>query len=347
MSDNSTREEQDTYSTKHREIYIETVLKSILPNAHFAQSYSFGNPQNLYKRISELNIQGTNDCFKGSRYDYVANGNSVQLIHYTSLQNLFNIINDSSIRMYDLNYSEDTEEYTFANRIIKDYTLKKDIYKSSIFYTSFCDYSKNTSFLQHKMMEKYGDNGNGVGIVFSIDKNNIYDWYNIHLSKVYYDEEAIEKQLAEFIERHNDFHHRYDFIVGSISKVILKMLAFHKTKTWEDENEVRLLYFDTYSGKDQRRLLYHTVNREKRPSCFYKFRLHTEDYIQEISEQFMSRPDLIPLIHQMQPKLRIEKVILEPNIGYVNFSNIYSVIRTVSAYRLGYVFDIEQDEKMR
>src|SRR5258705_14018605 len=53
--------------------------------------------------------------YKGTPYYF---NESLDLIHWTSLQNLSSIINNNEIRLYDLNNSEDIQEFNFAASIL-------------------------------------------------------------------------------------------------------------------------------------------------------------------------------------------------------------------------------------
>lgn len=104
-------------------------------------------------------------------------------IHYTTLDSLFNILNSKELRFYNLKALHDGQELSYA---INEFGLKInqeqiENFKNSWFVHSFCEYNNDDDF---NMWRLYGQNGNGVGIVYEIP--NVNDkWYQFFWERLF------------------------------------------------------------------------------------------------------------------------------------------------------------------
>lgn len=323
-------------------LYVEEVLQPILPNARFSSASSFGNPESIHKH-AKLDVQSDNDIFLNSKYDFGTNSETIDLIHYTTLENAINIINSRSLRMYDLNYSDDPQEYKLIDNI--DKSNAKNI-KSTIFYTSFCEYNETNKPDSFDMWRMYGGSGSGVGIIFKIDTSNYLDWHHHHLSKIQYHENNSDNVITQFLSRHKHFHEKYDFSVTNVNSAIYKIIAFHKNAIWESENEVRLLYYDDLTRrkpedlKDNKRLFL-TLNRSYDNSYYRELPLYCNEYLIKLNKQFDKNEELISLASNIMPKVTISKIILGHKFNYELIYKINKVLRDISTYKLGYIIQSE------
>jgi hypothetical protein len=112
-----------------------------------------------------------------------------RLVHFTNGLALNSILQERSIRLYNLNNLNDPREFTFASKVLRlDDSSIWDA-KNSVFVISFCEAEilKNSTY-EFNMWRLYGQNGRGLAIVFSI-YNNPKDWMDFHISKVFYGSE--------------------------------------------------------------------------------------------------------------------------------------------------------------
>lgn len=134
-------------------------------------------------------------------------------IHYTSLNNAVNILNDGFFRLNSLAYMDDPQELLYAgNEILGNYELSelKDL-KERIFCISMCEYGQNNPDM-FDSWRLYGEKGNGVGIVFKFS-SDVEWWYGNYLSQIHYGNEftnnkgieATTKFFTLFKENHNRF----------------------------------------------------------------------------------------------------------------------------------------------
>ena len=178
---------------------------------------------------SLLRFPEANYSLKGTDY-LLENVNKV--IHFTSLRNLYSIINEGHLRLYNLHNSNDPKEYEYAA------TLFKNIYKLQGFSDEDYDFKLNRikeySFIfsctgidklnNSKYWEKYGDKKKGVAIEFEI-LNKPENWREFYFANVKY------YKINDFIPLVDRWTHiqnknksnRYDISLD-------QLLSFHKSK---------------------------------------------------------------------------------------------------------------------
>ena len=87
---------------------FEKIIETFYPELN-VPSKGYAGPEfhfDLSKRFKE---------YKGTPYYFK---DSLDLIHWTTLQNLSSIINNNEIRLYELTKSEDIEEFNYAAELL-------------------------------------------------------------------------------------------------------------------------------------------------------------------------------------------------------------------------------------
>lgn len=157
---------------------------------------------------------------------------SLDLIHWTSLQNLSSIINNNELRLYDLNNSEDINEFNYAANILSLSKHQIKSIKRNYFAASFCRLEElHNPFLWNK----YGKQYKGVAIHFTLE-NNLDDWETFFLSQVYYE---LPLDFQEFYSAIEELKQNYSY-GPQFNFDLWRFAGFYKTKPFEDEKEIRL-----------------------------------------------------------------------------------------------------------
>ncbi|MEO9021219.1 MAG: DUF2971 domain-containing protein [Ginsengibacter sp.] len=299
--------------------------------------------------------------FKEGPY-YFANAN--KFIHYTTLNNAVNIINDGFFRLNSLAYMDDPQELLFAgNEILGNYDPSElQTLKENIFCISFSEYdSENGKADNFDSWRLYGDNGKGVGIVFKFS-SEVNLWNGNYLSKIHYGKEQINKSgIEETTERFGLFKIKHDKFIteyedkaellsntfgrkGKIPEWIAIFLAFHKSSLYVPENEIRFLRQGNKNGGNS-----FTINHRSERTFYDKLFIKTEDNLNIIKEdtklyQFKAQPNIyapawIREATQSNPIVEIEKII----IGYRRSNDFNKLGKT---FREGFYDKNEQTIKV-
>jgi len=217
-------------------------VEEIFPNAPFGMSsYIGGDSEDSYGGYHhEFSIN--QKVFDGTSYQI--NGKK-EFIHYTSVESFFSILNSGQIKLSDLNNLNDPREFDY---LLNQYNIKIDkrqieIFKRSLYLFSMCEYDsqKKDDF---DMWRLYGNNGNGIGIVFEL-LNDSYDWYSFLLGRVCYNDEYAEKKIQDLLELTKRYQLK-GFNENRIPILIGLLLLYHKNPIWKIENEIRLSSFFEY-----------------------------------------------------------------------------------------------------
>ncbi len=194
-----------------------------------------GSPLNFHARFTSKNSK-----LQGTRYFY---SESKKILHFTSLKTLFSIINEGSLRLYNLHNSDDETEYLYASKKLETIYKLQGFDKEKIIIME--DFHKENSFtLSCTCKEKldnldfwkeYGGKGEGVAIEFEII-NDIINWENFYLSKVIYNE---LNSLDNLIQNWTEIQKKYS--TNSYTIDCDQILSLHKSRDYCDEDEIRLL----------------------------------------------------------------------------------------------------------
>lgn len=219
-----------------RNDYVQNVLPALFENASLSSVNSVGWTKSGDSSFS-LELPNKTLLEIAPRYQALE---SETYVHFTNLKALFSIINEGSLRLYNLNNSNDPKEFEHnLNNIedLSDFNFSK--YKSKVHLLSLC----NSNILNSKnilnMWRLYGDGGYGVAIKFKISRVN-YHYTNCLLAKVNYD----ILELGPFIKAHNDFKHRNKLIESDIIDIIKIPALLHKSYLYSIEEEIRMVIIE-------------------------------------------------------------------------------------------------------
>ncbi|MCB5981893.1 DUF2971 domain-containing protein, partial [Flavobacterium psychrophilum] len=165
----------------------------------------------------------------------------------------------------------------------------------------------------------YGDNGNGVALVFEVD-DNFKNWNGIHISKVSYSEDDESFQnVKNFIDFHNKFQSKHEPFI-SVPSIIPLLGAFQKNKIWSIENEFRIVAtcdFDEHNFKTNsdfisknsflKTTLNHQVNNSGKLVSYLELPI-TEKFKNETDEECVND------CKKLYPRIKLKKIVFGHNI---------------------------------
>jgi len=228
--------------------FYKDVLNNLLPNARHQALRFFGAAEAKRASHIDLDLISTNELNRGSAYFYKK---QYSFIHYTTLPVLLNIIKEKKIRLYNLNGMDDQEEFVVPlkhlNKKISDYEI--DEIKKRIFCFSMCEADLESKEQTLPMWRSYAQDGQGVGVVFSMNKRFAKDWVHSMLSKVYYDPRHLQK-FIKAQELYKSFTSKYNLHINNFDEMFYRYFAFHKNKIYSNEKEVRLIYCEGFGSLD-------------------------------------------------------------------------------------------------
>jgi hypothetical protein len=273
-----------------------------------------------------------------------------KLLHFTSLEALLSIINDSSIRMYNLWNSSDEQEYTHAAKIFdRIYEIigqkgetRTRIAKTYSFISSF---TRSENYLSPYHWTNYGNNNKGVAIEFEI-KPEYKAWYKFILSKTFYNK--LEDFDALFNTWH-DFQTQIAIPNNSTFDIDLNwLLSLYKDKSFSDEDETRLyLYADGYHATFPKHFAKYTYSESKTESIisdikYFKLPLCDDSW------SFMN-----PLYHEDEsefweriPRIRISKIYIGPNTPIKDLDQLRYEMKSSLKEKTGKNLEINDIQKV-
>lgn len=305
-------------------------FKNVL-NVPFYSSYYANNHGSF-----EIEIRKNSDNFTKTPYFY---DSKKELLHFTSISALFSIIQEQSIRMYNMNISNDENEYTYAANIFKPIYEKLgfdgnklDNYynnlKTRLYYLSL---STKKNLGNTELWEKYGDNHKGIAIEFSIESQP-EKWIDFFYSKVQYDKKF---EFSPLFNVWDKIISKYPQNIYNIN--ISPLLAFNKNKDWDVEEEIRLLMYDNilynfYEFGDIRNYIYNDFRSDEtrviKEIKYFKLPLYNMTNNKPyIINTYTNNEDL-----GIYPLLKIE------NIYFGNYWGGENYLKTIELYnRLNYL----------
>jgi hypothetical protein len=189
----------------------------------------------------DADIQLSTNLLKGSIHEVK---NDTQFIHYTSVQTLFEILNSKKLRLFNAIHMNDPLELLFSLNAIEDLSpqnVEEQI--KNFFLISFCEYDSSVEKKEHfSMWRNYGDNGNGVGIIFKLANYNLDNrWIDSALGKISYDTDSQSlKGIRNYFQK---LKSEDKFSIQNLPNIIFQLASFHKAPIWSEENEIRLCRF--------------------------------------------------------------------------------------------------------
>lgn len=258
------------------------------------------------------------------------------VVHFSNIFALNSILQERTVRLYNLHNLNDPREFTFASKV---FNLRSELIedaRDNLYLISFCEQKiLNSTTDEFNMWRLYGQNGRGLAIVFSI-ANDPINWRDFHISKVIYGADQRQKfvKLLDLIDQLNQTTPHINVDFG-------KLCAFHKSKMFSIEKEVRIVFDrrEKRSGMGNR-----TVSFQGRTV----FPIIKQDLYKLVENRHNIRYLRLPLFHKNGhdyapevPLLKIDQII----IGY-NFTNevpkLIDDLKDLCEEQLGYVPIIKQ-----
>jgi hypothetical protein len=295
-------------------------LLSIYPNFqfHYGHGSSYGGIVHSAGHEFIISQSVLND----SDYEF-KKGN--QLIHYTSVESAYSILNSKRLRLYNLfNLNDGREfEYLLHERGIQisDNVIRE--IKSQLFISSFCLYNENNRD-DFNMWRLYGKNGSGLAIVFEILNDN-YDWKDFLIGKVNYDLASSSSEMIKDAMLLLSKYINKGMILDRMPKLLAAYLLLHKNLIWSIEQEYRLL---TYAEIESESLNWFDVYGKPSSLELNVWPSKRGQKIVSLSLPIVNRNDIH--FEDQYPRLRISKIILGPNADeslmddLVRLSHLYS-----------------------
>lgn len=270
---------------------------------------SFSNQTDIFKKLSKFK-EGTT------------------LIHYTSIDTLFSILNSGILRMYNCINKNDQLEIIHADSKY-EIELKEDElldFKRNNFITSFFEYDMVKENDNKYLWEEYGGKGKGAGLVFEIENMND-SWEECYIGKVCYDDksnsDSIYKRFIKFVEFHKEFNIQYRLFENTSS--ILSAIALHfKEGKWANENEVRIFAYCPFDEYDLEPLnnesknnflsstMQHCINEKSEIISYVNLPLNIEKEL--CGPKWKNFEDLRAHFLSSIPHLKLKRIVLGSNI---------------------------------
>lgn len=282
--------------------FISNVLKPFLPNARYASAGYFGPAESTRASQINMDLAYSNEINVGSKYFY--NG-KYSFVHYTSIPSLLSILKDKKIRLYNLFGMDDKEEFeiplNYSNKKLSDYEIKE--IKKRIFCFSMCQTEIERKEESLPQWRSYAQDGQGVGIVFSFNKKNANDWVHFMLSKVYYHTKSLDTFL-QVENLYNEFRTKYDLTISNFDEIFYRYFAFHKSRIYNSEKEVRLIYCQGFHQYNEPQIKVDVTRTNKKTSYV---ELDLEWSWDEKTKEFITKQGIEP--KNVRPIVTIDKII--------------------------------------
>lgn len=287
---------------------------------------------------------------------------NTKLIHYTSVNALFEIINSKKLRIGNASQMNDPQELSYFLKKFEKY-ISPEFYEqaSNIFLISFCEYKEN-GIIKNKehfnMWRNYGDNGNGVGIVFSLANYDLKSkWIHSAIGKVVYDSEgAGYLGLKKFFDELENLKQLNTLTINNLPNIIFQLATLYKAPIWAEEEEIRLFRFLKWE-KPQWYYQFNKGDFTKDIKATYRgnivkyfieldldnrSRLEKSEKLANSEEsQKLSKPFSKTNYFDIYPALKIEKIIFGYKIPSETKNDICKVIRKLASENLGLSLSFE------
>lgn len=250
--------ERDKQIAKFENEFNELIKKYL--NISFGISTSASGMLNDWIQI-RLKIQKQNLLLQSTDYYYQPD----RFYHFTNLRVLYSILQEKGMRMYNLNKSNDSEEYKCASSIfqtINNPTIVNIPYESQLKtmreYTFILSGTLEDNIMESKFWNSdYIDKQTGVALEFEI-VNDPKDWFYFYSSKIKYGQlEKFEKIVEEIINLEAKYNHH------TLQLDISPIISFHKNADWSDENEFRIMTNFPTEYREKIYQDYHYDSKEK------------------------------------------------------------------------------------
>jgi hypothetical protein len=252
-----------------------------------------------------------NDCLKNSEYYY---SGKMEFFHITDIRTVFSILNNKSIRLYNLHSSEDAKEFIYGANLLGLSESEIKIAKDNVFTFSFCPI---TELENQKVWEKHSDNFSKAAIVFEI-RNDISKWDKYHISQVYYEEPV---HFVKFRQQKRLLQSKYPRL--NFYTYLNPLIPFHKEKDWSFEKEVRLVgcfpFQSATNSFEYKKLDIRIEKGRNRLTNYIELPLSKEtsrwNERNNVRENLITYQDYDEKIFDTVPEIRIKDVLFGKNCG--------------------------------
>ncbi len=261
----------------------------------------------------DVTFKSSQNAFEGTAYHSKIHK---QYIHYTSKKSLLNILNEGAVRCYSANTMNDPNEiYSIISQL--DLKIDQDFVeriRRSLFIFSMCRYDEDYQDDKY-MWGKYGDNGEGVGIVFEIE-NESADWLSTYVGDVNYSSDVQKKQLLIKTVKICDKYSKLGLNSNEYPTLLYLLFALNKGSSWSNERETRAVTHINYEPMINGTSSIHDYNIDKHNighyvddsdwlSAYYKLDLSNKfnNQIKELSDEDAKG------LKNIRLRLKIKKII--------------------------------------
>ena len=293
---------------KKKELYFEGA-KAIIPLIELSQMEFFGDPEKITSADIELSVR--NELIE----PFIETDKTSKFIHYTDVQSFCEIINSKNFRMYNCDNLNDPKEIEYGLKKFGLDLSKDQIenYKRSHFVFSSCIYDDANSE-DFNMWRLYGNYGNGIGIVYSLEfENDNYQSENIYVGNINYgDNNQKMNSFKQFIDYHNKFNSDYH-LFNNTPKLFPLISGFFKDDIWSIEKESRIFstcYIDE-NGEIDHNILSNNFNPYLKETIESSINKNGEKvFYMKLPLKSMIQNEENLAEHNKLPKIKFEKVIL-------------------------------------
>lgn len=243
------------------------------------------------------------------------------ITHFTNIEAALSILESCKIRLYNLYYKNDENEFFYASDILNGFSKPTESFfydynaeVKAIRFNTFILSATSNEKVEDFWVKDYSRNGRGIGFEFSFC-NNIDDWKGFYLSPVKYGH--LEK-FVQFRDSLLNLEKTYKNIDYKIN--LNQVIPFHKEQKWSDESEIRLM---TFSPEDNKLQIYCDKNDDK-IKCIN---------LPIMSNEFTCETFTIKTI----PFLKVERVFIGPKLSKTEIEKIRLIIEQ------NYFYDIKID----
>lgn len=222
-------------------LFFVEVINPILPSARAASSGATSSPEIMPDRF-ELRMS-TSDMFSGSDYSV---DRQQDYLHFTRMAAIERIIKDRVILASSISTFLDKDEVHYGMSALSGITeVEVQKVRDTTYVISMVE-DGELAVKDHFMWNVYGDYGKGGYLRFEVPTVK----YPFSFGKVLYGENELEK-LVELNTRVEAFKGKYNLTANEIEVVWIHLVACHKSRRFESEKEVRLIYskdYEMYGG---------------------------------------------------------------------------------------------------
>ncbi|HMJ67379.1 MAG TPA: hypothetical protein VK508_00710 [Cyclobacteriaceae bacterium] len=277
-----------------------------------------------------LRFSNGNHSFKDSKY--FLNPSRQIFSHLTTYKGLFGIVNSGSMRLYNLDNSNDPNEL-FSLKGIPPYEAAATNVKRYVHTFSFC---RDDAVAKPEMWVKYGQ----VVLNFEI-ANDPLAWEYYRISPMHYGECDFVAEYTRLSEEMRQMFPDWEFDPDLES--LLSLLAFHKEKIHQDETEVRLLHVPFLFDRRDAQFDFRVSKVHTGLTKFVELPLFVENserrQISQAKRHNIVRDDSLPLIKIISIQFGDN----EPNFDQAQLTKIRYELEDYLIAKFGYHIEIKQD----